>query len=64
MWTIIFFSEENTIEAVPSHWVKKNQCAWPKQDIKKQIFRRTIPNAFDFNYYPSRVIKRNIGKYI
>lgn len=63
MWTIVCFDEENTVEAVPAHWIKKNLCAWPKKDIKKCLERRTIPNKFDFNYFPSRVLKKGIGKY-
>jgi len=65
MWTIVNFTEENTVEAIPSHWIQKdNTCAWPKKNVKKHVERRTIPNSFDFNFYPSRVMKKNIGNYV
>ncbi|KAF0693336.1 Uncharacterized protein FWK35_00037077, partial [Aphis craccivora] len=62
MWTVVIFTEENTIEAIPSHWVRKdnNNWAWPKKNIKKHVERRTIPNSFDFNFHPSRFLKKNI----
>lgn len=64
MWSIVLFTDENTIEAIPSHWIKKNNtCAWPKKNFKKHVEHRTIPNSFDFNFFPCRVIKKNIGNY-
>lgn len=63
MWTIVSFDDENTVEAVPAHWVKQNLCAWSKKDIKKCLERRTIPNKFDFIYFPARVLKKGISKY-
>jgi hypothetical protein len=63
MWRIISFDYENSVEAVPSHLMKNNMCAWPKKDVKKHIQRRTNPNKFDFNYFKSRILKKGIGKY-
>lgn len=63
MWTVVSFDDENSVEAVPAHWVKNNLCAWPKKESKKHILHRTIPNKFDFNYFKSRVLKKGIGKY-
>lgn len=28
-WTIVQFVEDQTVEAVPSTWVKGNECYWP-----------------------------------
>lgn len=53
MWTIVVFKEDNTVEAVPSHWFKNGLCAWPKKDQKKNLERRLFPNSFDFDYYPA-----------
>lgn len=64
MWTVVHFVKENSVEAVPSHWVKKTTCAWPKKDIKKHIHRRIIVNKSDFNYFPSRILKKCIGNFI
>lgn len=63
MWTVVHFTNENAVEAVPSHWVKKNVCGWPKNNIKKHIKSRTILNKFDFDYFPSRMLKKGIGNY-
>lgn len=30
MWTVEEFINENAVEAVSSHWVKKDVCGWPK----------------------------------
>lgn len=35
MYTVVLFKNENTVDAVPSHWVKNDLCAWPKKDFKK-----------------------------
>lgn len=64
MWIIVCFNEENSVEAVPTHWYKNGQCAWPKKNIKKHIEHRNLANKFDFNYYPSRILKKGIGKYL
>jgi hypothetical protein len=52
MWTVVNFTKENAVEAVPSHWVKKDVCGWPKKNIKKHIHHRSIVNTFDFDYFP------------
>lgn len=64
MWIVVSFDQEDAVEAVPAHWYKKGLCAWPKKDTKKHIERRTIANKFDFNYFPSRILKKDIGKYL
>lgn len=67
MWSVVNFTSDNTVEVVPSHWIKKNgQCAWPKTTNKKYILRavlkRMINNKTDFNYFDARCLARNIGK--
>lgn len=63
MWTVVHFTNENSVEAVPSHWVKKDVCGWPKKNIKKHMHHRTIVNKYDFDYFPSRILKKGIGNY-
>lgn len=63
MWTVVNFLSDNTVEVVPNHWVKKNECAWPNKDVKKHIHQRTISNSFDFSFIPSRILKKDIGNY-
>lgn len=63
MWTIVLFKDDNLVDFVPSHWVKKNNtCAWPKKNIKKHKLQRTMPNPLDFDFFSSRTLKKNIGK--
>lgn len=63
MWTVVCYENDNSVEAVPYHWVKHKLCAWPNKDAKKKIEYRTIYNKFDFSYFPSRVLKKGIGKF-
>lgn len=42
MWIIVFFDDENTVEAVPAHWIKNNLCARSKINTKKCIERRKL----------------------
>lgn len=68
-YSIVEFIEDNTIEAVPTVWVKQKEgtCAWPttkKCDvIKKLIERKSIPNDVEYNYYVAKVL-RTSGKNI
>lgn len=62
MWSIILFENENTIEVVPAHWVKNNACAWPKKDVKINFERRVLANKFDFDYFASRTLPKNISE--
>ncbi|XP_060856348.1 uncharacterized protein LOC132953195 [Metopolophium dirhodum] len=64
MWTVVEFTNENAVEAVPSHWVKKDVCGWPKNNIKKHIQSRTILNKHGFDYFPSRTLKKGISSYL
>lgn len=63
MWNVVLFQNENTVAAVPSHWVKNSLCAWPKKDYKKYLERRVNPNKIEFDYYKTRVLKKDIGIY-
>ncbi|KAL5239039.1 hypothetical protein ACI65C_006449 [Semiaphis heraclei] len=57
MWSIVLFNFDNSVAAVPSHWYKNGQCAWPKKYIKnknKYIERRTATNALEFDFYSAR----------
>lgn len=64
-YSVVHFFEDNSVEAVPSYWVKKNgTCAWPLNQLSaaKLIERKSIPNEIDFNYFKARILKNNIGK--
>lgn len=28
-WTVIKFIEDNCVQAVPTKWIKNNECYWP-----------------------------------
>lgn len=60
MYTVVFFKNEDTVDAVPSHWVQNNLCAWPKKNIKKSIKYKLQPNDVEYDYFPVRVLKKNI----
>jgi len=57
MWSIVLFNNDNSVAAVPSHWYRNGQCAWPKKYIKnknKLIEMRSIANTLEFDYYGAR----------
>lgn len=55
-WDIILFKNDDSVEAVPSSWVRKNTCAWPKNSkyVIKYIEKQIKPNHDDFIFYPAR----------
>lgn len=63
MWSIIHFSEENTVATVPSKWYSRNKCAWPNNNSKRHIENQSDPNAQHFKWYKARLLLTNIGKY-
>jgi len=68
MWSIVCFTNENTIECVPNFWFKKSLCAWPNKDckIKSQLAvkRGLAPNSIEFDYYEARPLARDISKHL
>ena len=36
MWLIVHFLSDNSVSAVPTSWLKKGYCAWPKSFIKNK----------------------------
>jgi len=69
MWAIVHFTADNSVDYVPSGWIRKNGitvlCAWPNNDTNLKKFRsnRLQPNKFNFTYYKCRVISKDIGKH-
>lgn len=59
MWSIVNFTKDNTVSAVPSHWWKNGYCAWPKPSVKNAsmlLQKRSIPNKFDYDFFKARII--------
>lgn len=62
-YSVIVFTEDNTVEAVPSRWVKKKDgtCAWPTTKsrclIMKLIEKKSVPNEVQYKYYKAKVMK-------
>lgn len=68
-YSIVVFTEENTVSAVPSYWFRAStkKCAWPKPShtaasVSRLIAKRTPYNSIDFNLFDARVLKNNIGE--
>lgn len=36
-WTIVIFTDENTVEVVPTNWIQNNKCYWPSPTSDKMI---------------------------
>ncbi|CAI6373696.1 unnamed protein product [Macrosiphum euphorbiae] len=64
MWSVIIFENDNSIEAVPSIWHRKNTCAWPKKNPKKFIEKQVFPNKTDFYFLRARKIGKDVGNYL
>lgn len=59
MWSIVNFTKDNSVNAVPSHWWKNGYSAWPNSSVKHSLLllqKRAIPNKFDFNFFIARII--------
>ncbi|GAB1860737.1 hypothetical protein CAJAP_01816 [Camponotus japonicus] len=53
-WTVVQFSTDNTVEAVPSSWIEHNKCYWPPfkyeqiiTAIRKNMERNTCWPCYD-----------------
>lgn len=66
MWLVVHFLNEDSIEAVPHSWFKKQNltCAWPlaRNSAKRLIEKRTVPNKLEFEWLPARTLGKNYGK--
>jgi len=65
-YSVVHFFADESVEAVPSFWVKGNTCAWPKNAIyaKKYIETKRMPNETDFKFLKARELCRGISKLI
>jgi len=65
-YSVVHFFADDSVEAVPSFWVKGKLCAWPKNKIyaKKYIETKRTPNDTDFIFLKARELCRNISKFI
>lgn len=42
MWPTVEFVDEKTDEAVPNYWFKNQKYAWPKNNTKKNISKKSL----------------------
>lgn len=65
MWSVVHFIEDNSVEAVPMIWLKKDMCAWPNNsNSAKKICKNQIKvNRFEFQFYRARILSSNISKF-
>ncbi|XP_025407337.1 uncharacterized protein LOC112681288, partial [Sipha flava] len=60
-YSVVKFTEDNSLEAVPTNWLKKNKCAWSitknYSTIRKLIERKIIPNEIKYTYFNARLLK-------
>jgi len=66
-WTIVIFTDENTVEVVPSTWIVDNKCYLPSLTFEK--LNAAIKNHEEVNTcwpsYPIRIIRNGtFGEYI
>jgi hypothetical protein len=65
-YSVVHFFEDESVEAVPHIWVKKDYCAWPinKTQISKYIASKLQPNAKEFANLKARVLCKKLCKNI
>lgn len=63
-YSVVHFLKENSVEAVPSIWIKNNYCAWPNNKLltSKYITNRRLPNEVEFKYFKVRVLCKHLSK--
>lgn len=66
-WTIVIFTDEDTVEAVPSSWLINNKCYWPSLPFDKitAAIRNHEEPKTCWPSYPVRILRHGtFGKYI
>ncbi|XP_025406739.1 uncharacterized protein LOC112680767 isoform X2 [Sipha flava] len=57
-YSVVHFYDDNTVEAVPKFWFRKNNgtCAWPKntKNFHKLVEKHCIPNEMEYNFLEAR----------
>ncbi|CAI6353126.1 unnamed protein product [Macrosiphum euphorbiae] len=61
MWSVVCFTGDNTVAAVPKFWYRDGYCAWPNKFIRKNIERRVNPNELEFTHFKSKVLHTDIA---
>lgn len=63
-YSIVHFFDDETVEAIPSIWMKGKYCAWPKNKlfVKKFIEKKIVVNENEFKYLRARVLSKGISK--
>lgn len=67
-YSVVHFFEDESVEAVPHIWVRKDHCAWPINTCKtltsKYIACKHQPNDKEFAYFKARVLCKGLCKNI
>lgn len=65
-YNVVIFKKDNTVEAVPSHWLSRDEktCAWPNKNLNpsRLIEKKSFPNTFEYKWYKVRSLLKDIGK--
>ncbi|CAI6377759.1 unnamed protein product [Macrosiphum euphorbiae] len=61
-YSIVHFFDDDTVEAIPSFWMKDKMCAWPKNKlfIKKFIVKKMALNDKEFKVLKAWVLSKGI----
>uniref|UniRef100_A0A2S2Q636 Uncharacterized protein n=2 Tax=Sipha flava TaxID=143950 RepID=A0A2S2Q636_9HEMI len=61
-YSIVHFFDDETVEAIPSFWMKGKFCAWPKNNlfVKKFIEKKIRVNEKEFKLLKARVLTKGI----
>jgi len=64
LYSVVHFINENTVEGVPSNWIKDNTCAWlcNQKNAKKMIEQKYQPNNKEFTFFLIRMLCSDISE--
>lgn len=64
LYSVVHFINENTVECVPSNWIKNNTCAWPfnRRNASKMIEQKYQPNNKEFTFFKIRMLCSGISE--
>jgi len=64
LYSVVNFLNNNTVEGVPSNWIKDNTYAWPfnQKNSKQMIEQKYQTNNKEFTFFKIRMLSSGISE--
>jgi len=59
VWSVVHFTDEDTVEAVPSTWYENQNCFWPPKALKrftKDLIKKKEHPEDDWDCFPAKLL--------